>query len=268
MYAEYFGLAEMPFMITPDPRFLWYSEQHQEAKNKIVYHILSSAGPIYLLADIGTGKTTLARRIMTELEHDQTKQVVFVFAPKLPTTNAFLRFVMDEFGVKTDRSYSRSLKNFEAFLREQYTKGVSPVLLIDEAQNMTRDMLLLIQHLFNFSTNTEFLIQMVLFAQPELQPKLERLSSLKSRLNLAKLKPLDLPQTQAMMEFRWTVAGGKAFPFDDEAIAEVYRITQGVPRSIVKLANESLIKTVADGKRSVKKDAVIAAAAELAVGQL
>jgi type II secretory pathway predicted ATPase ExeA len=85
---------------------------------------------------------------------------------------------------------------------------------------------------------------------------------------LAKLKPLDLPQTQAMMEFRWTVAGGKAFPFDDEAIAEVYRITQGVPRSIVKLANESLIKTVADGKRSVKKDAVIAAAAELAVGQL
>ncbi|MBX3083956.1 MAG: AAA family ATPase [Anaerolineae bacterium] len=268
MYTDFFGLAEMPFMITPDPRFLWYSEQHQEAKNKIVYHILSSAGPIYLLADIGTGKTTLARRIMTELEHDEKQQVVFVFAPKLPTTNAFLRFVMDEFGVKTDRSYSRSLKNFEEFLKEQYKAGISPVLLIDEAQNMTRDMLLLVQHLFNFSTNTEFLIQMVMFAQPELQPKLERLSSLKSRLNLAKLKPLNADQTKAMMQFRWTVAGGKKLPFNDDAVSEIYRVTQGVPRSIVKLANEALIKTVAENQHTVTKDAVFAATADLAVGQL
>jgi general secretion pathway protein A len=268
MYTEYFGLAELPFMITPDPRFLWYSEQHQEAKNKILYHIVSSAGPIYLLADIGTGKTTLARRIMHELEGDKSKRIVFVFAPKLPTTNAFLRFVMDEFGVKTDRSYSRSLKNFEEFLREQYTKGVSPILLVDEAQNMTRDMLLLIQHLFNFSTNTEFLIQMVLFAQPELQPKLDRLSSLKSRLNLAKLKPLDLDQTRAMMQFRWTVAGGKTFPFVEDAVGEVYRLTRGVPRAIVKLANEALIRTVSEQKQNVTKETVTAAAADLAVGKL
>lgn len=268
MYTDYFGLAEMPFMITPDPRFLWYSEQHQEAKNKIVYHIVASAGPIYLLADIGTGKTTLARRIVTELENDKSKRVVFVFAPKLPTTNAFLRFVMDEFGVKTDRSYSRSLKNFEAFLREQYTLGVSPVLLVDEAQNMTRDMLLLIQHLFNFSTNREFLIQMVLFSQPELQPKLDRLVSLKSRLSLAKLKPFDLEQTRTMMQFRWSVAGGKAFPFSDEAVREVFRITQGVPRSIVKLANEALIRAVSAESSSVSREMIIGAAAELAVGKL
>src|ERR1041384_1181661 len=105
MYAKYFGLAELPFRITPDPRFLWYSDQHQEAKQKILYHINESAGPIYLLADIGTGKTTLAKRIVEELEEDKHKQVVFAFAPKIPTTNAFLRFVMDEFKVKTDRSY-------------------------------------------------------------------------------------------------------------------------------------------------------------------
>ncbi len=258
----------MPFMITPDPRFLWYSEQHQEAKNKILYHIVSSAGPIYLLAEIGTGKTTLARRIVTELESDKTKRVVFVFAPKLPTTNAFLRFVMDEFGVKTDRSYSRSLKQFEDFLREQYQRGISPVLLVDEAQNMTRDMLLLIQHLFNFSTNTEFLIQMVLFSQPELQPKLDRLTSLKSRLSLAKLKPFDLEQTQAMLRFRWTVAGGKHFPFEADAMTEIYRMTQGVPRTIVKLANEALIRTVSRQEHVVTKVTVTHAAADLAVGKL
>src|SRR5258708_21424305 len=170
MYAQYFSLSELPFRITPDPRFLWYSDQHQEAKQKILYHIAQSAEPIYLLADIGTGKTTLARRIVEELTNDKTKQVVFIFAPKLTTTNAFLRFVMDEFEIKTDRSYSKSLKNLETYLLEQYANGKSPVLLVDEAQNMTIDMLLLIQHLFNFSTNTQFLIQMVLFGQPELQP--------------------------------------------------------------------------------------------------
>ena len=156
MYSEYFGLAELPFRITPDPRFLWYSDQHQEAKQKIIYHITQSSGPIYLLADIGTGKTTIARRIMEELSVDKMKKVVFVFSPKLPTTNSFLRFVMDEFDVKTDRSYSKSLRNFETYLLEQHQNGISPVLLVDEAQNMTRDMLLLIQHLFNFSTNTEY----------------------------------------------------------------------------------------------------------------
>ncbi|MCZ7538798.1 MAG: AAA family ATPase [Anaerolineae bacterium] len=268
MYVDYFGLAELPFRITPDPRFLWYSDQHQEAKNKIVYHITESAGPIYLLADIGTGKTTLARRIVDELEEDKNKHLVFVYAPKLTTTNSFLRFVMDEYEVKTERSFSKSLKNFEAYLMQQYSEGVSPILLIDEAQNMTRDMLLLIQHLFNFSTNTEFLIQMVLFAQPELQPKLDRLSSLKNRLNLAKLKPFNLEETRSMLEFRWTVAGGKTFPFSDDAVQEIFRITQGVPRSIVKLANEALIKTVADERKTVSKDTITAAAAELAVGQL
>jgi general secretion pathway protein A len=263
MYETYFGLAEVPFRVTPDPRFLWYSDQHQEAKQKIAYHVSQSVSPIYLLAQIGTGKTTIARRIMEESSSDPTKKVVFVFAPKLTSTNAFLRFVMDEFEVKTDRSYGKSLKNFEQFLLEQYSKGISCVLLVDEAQNMTRDMLLLIQHLFNFSTNTEFLIQIALFAQPELQPRLHRLKSLQSRMSIAKLKPFNLNQTREMMQFRWTVAGGKELPFDNEAIEQVYRITEGVPRLIVKLANEALIRTAVEGKQLVTKDVVSHAASEL-----
>src|SRR5258707_813229 len=265
MYDKYFGIAELPFRITPDPRFLWYSPQHQEAKQKILYHITQSAGPIYLLADIGTGKTTLAKRIVEELSASKRQKVVFVFSPKLTTTNAFLRFVMDEFGVKTERAYAKSLRNFETFLIEQKKKGISPVLLVDEAQNMTHDMLLLIQHFFNFSTDTEFLIQMVLFAQLDLQPKLERLPSLKSRMALTKLAPLNLKQTKEMMQFRWTVAGGKTLPFDDEAIAELYRLTRGVPRTIVKLANESLIRTAVDKGTHVDKDTVMNAWLDLNV---
>lgn len=265
MYTKYFGLTEIPFRITPDPRFLWYSEQHLEAKNKILYHITQSAGPIYLLADIGTGKTTIARRIVQELTANNQGNVVFVFAPKLTTTNSFLRFIMDEFEVKTERSYAKSLKNFEQFLVEQKQKGVSPILLIDEAQNMTRDMLLLIQHLFNFSTNTEFLIQIALFAQPDLQPKLDKLDSLKSRLNIARLQPFDLKQTRKMLEFRWTVAGGEKPPFSEGAIKEIYRITNGVPRMIVKLANEALIRTAVDQHKQVSAEAVKAASIEIAV---
>lgn len=263
MYAKYFDLAEPPFRITPDPRFLWYSDQHQNAKEKILYHLTQSVGPIYLLADVGTGKTTLAKRIVEELSSSPKHKVVFALSPKLTTTNAFLRFVMEEFGVKTDRAYAKSLKSFERFLIEQKQEGISPILLVDEAQNMTRDMLLLIQHLFNFSTDTEFLVQMALFAQLDLQPKLNRLPSLKSRLNLAKLKPLDLKQTKEMMQFRWTVAGGKRLPFGDEAITEIYRISKGLPRLIVKLANEALIRAAVNKEHHVDKDTVIAAWTDL-----
>jgi general secretion pathway protein A len=265
MYAAYFGLTELPFRITPDPRFLWYSEQHQTAKEKILYHLTQSVGPIYLLADIGTGKTTLAKRIIEELSSDKRYQLVFAPSPNLKTTNAFLRFVMDEYGVKTERSYEKSLKNFQTFLLEQKRKGVSPVLLVDEAQNMSKDMLVLIQHLFNFSTDTEFLIQIALFAQLDFQPKLERLPSLLSRLNLAKLKPLNLEETRAMMQFRWTVSGGKKLPFADEAVVEIFRITGGVPRNIVKVAHESLIRAAVDGTKHVDKDTVMSAWLDISV---
>lgn len=271
MYESYFGLAEIPFRVTPDPRFLWWSDQHKEAKEKIVYHIIQSVAPIYLIADIGTGKSTLARRIADELEADTNREVVYVFAPNLKTTNSFLRFVMDEFGVPTDRAYQKSLKNFENFLIERHQNGVSPVLLVDEAQNMSRDMLILIQHLFNFSTDTEFLIQMALFAQPEIQKKLDRLKSLKSRLNVARLQPFErFEDIKDMMMFRWQTAGGKldTFPFTDEAIGEILRVTGGVPRLIVKLSNEALIKTAVDGADRVEPHTVAIASSEISVGEL
>jgi type II secretory pathway predicted ATPase ExeA len=152
-------------------------------------------------------------------------------------------------------------------LLEQYKAGLSPILLVDEAQNMTRDMLLLIQHLFNFSTNTDFLIQMVLFAQPELQPKLNRLRSLKNRLSIARLQPFDLGQTREMMKFRWQVAGGRKFPFSEEAISEIFRYTNGVPRSIVKLVNESLVKAAVDQRKSIDRGTIIAASAEMIIDE-
>jgi len=98
MYTDYFGLAENPFRITPDPRILWYSRPASRGQRQNPLSPHRKRCPIYLLAHIGTGKTTLARRIVEELSVDKSKKVVFAFTPKLPTTNSFLRFVMDEFG--------------------------------------------------------------------------------------------------------------------------------------------------------------------------
>ena len=101
MYTDFFGLSEIPYQITADPRFLRYSPQHREVKERILYHIITRKGPIYTFSDVGMGKTSVAKRIRDELVEDKTKRVVYVFAPKLTTSNALLRFVMDEFEVKT-----------------------------------------------------------------------------------------------------------------------------------------------------------------------
>ena len=138
MYSKYFGLFEVPFKIIPDPRFLWYSDQHKEAKAKIEYHISQKDGPVYLSAEVGLGKTSIAQRLRDEFATHKAKKVVLAFAPNLKTANQFMRFIAQEFEVKTARSYADTLRNFEAYLLEQYKAGTSPILLVDEAQKRLR----------------------------------------------------------------------------------------------------------------------------------
>ena len=262
MYTEYFGLLETPFKITPDPRFLWYSDQHKEAKAKIEYHLSQKDGPVYLSAEVGLGKTSIAQRLRDEFAADKSKKVVLAFAPNLKTANSFMRFIAEEFEVKTARAYADTLKNFEHYLIDQYKSGITPVLLVDEAQNLPHDTLKTIHHLFNFTNKSEFLLHMALFGQPELHKRIKRFRSLFSRMYMAKLHPFDLQQTEEMMKFRWTVAGGKKLPFEKQAIEEIYRLTGGIAREICKLANESLLRTVVEKKKVVDKDTVIGAAAD------
>ena len=262
MYAKYFGLSETPFKITPDPRFLWYSNQHKEAKAKIDYHLSQKDGPVYLSAEVGLGKTSIAQRLRDEFAADKSKKVVLAFAPNLKTANSFMRFIAEEFEVKTARAYADTLKNFERYLIKQYKAGITPVLLVDEAQNLPHDTLKTIHHLFNFTTKSEFLLQIALLGQPELHKRIKRFRSLFSRMYMAKLQPFDLKQTEEMMKFRWNVAGGKKLPFEKQAIKEVYRLTGGIARDICKLANESLLLTVVEKKKVVDKDTVIGAAAD------
>lgn len=262
MYSRHFGLTETPFKITPDPRFLWYSTQHKEAKAKIEYHINQKDGPVYLSAQVGLGKTSIAQRLRDEFAADKTKKVVLAFAPNLKTANQFMRFIAEEFDVKTARAYADTLKNFERYLIDQYKAGITPVLLVDEAQNLPYDTLKTIHHLFNFTTKDQFLIQMALFGQPELHKRIKRFKSLSSRMYMAKLQPFNHAQTKEMMQFRWTVAGGKKLPFDEAAIAEIYRLTGGIAREICKLSSEALLRTMVEKRKVVDEDTVVAAAAD------
>jgi general secretion pathway protein A len=141
---KYFGLNEHPFMTSPDPRFLYFSSQVKEALAKCEFMARDRIGPIYMYGPIGSGKTSLVRRLQEKLSQDKRYNIKLLISPNLKSSNAFLRLILETFDVKTERSYTASLANFEKFLIAQYQQQKIPVLLIDEAQYMNRDGLKLI----------------------------------------------------------------------------------------------------------------------------
>lgn len=236
----YFQLNEQPFRISPDPRFLYLSDQVKEALTKVQYMTAERVGPLYLYGPIGAGKTSILRRLYEQLQDGADRRVVLLFAPNIKAANAFLRLVMEAFGVKTERAFVASLRNFEAFLLEQYRAGVVPILLVDEGQNLSRDVLKLVHYLLNYETNTAKLLQIVLAGQEELAQRVLRYPELSSRMfpiAMIAMTPADL---RAMLEFRWLIAGGKANPFADEAYQAIFAASKGLPRDAVKLADETL----------------------------
>ncbi len=236
----YYGLNEHPFRISPDPRFLYLSEQVKEALAKVQYMTTERIGPIYMYGPIGSGKTSIMRRLYEQIHEEKKYNLVLLFTPNVKTSNAFLRLVMDAFKVKTERSYVQALNNFETFLIEQYQAGIVPVLLVDEGQNMTRDILKLIHYLLNFETNTEKLLQIVLAGQEELAQKVMRYRELASRMFPIAMNAMALHDIEDMIAFRWMVAGGKESPFTGEAYKEIFVASKGLPRDAIKIADETL----------------------------
>jgi type II secretory pathway predicted ATPase ExeA len=137
--VKYLELNEHPFTTSPDPRFLYFSSQVKEAPAKCEFMARDRIGPIYMYGPIGSGKTSLVRRLQEKLSYDERYKVKLLISPNLKSSNAFLRLILETFDVKTERSYTASLSNFEKFLVEQYQQNMIPVLLIDEAQYMNRD---------------------------------------------------------------------------------------------------------------------------------
>ena len=239
---EYFNLKEEPFRISPNPRFLYLNEQVKEASSKVGYMTKHRTAPLYMYGAIGSGKTSILRRLYEELKEDETYNLRLLIAPNVKTSMAFLRAIMDSFGVATDRAYDRSLKQFESFLIEQYRLGKVPTLFIDEAQNMTRDILRLVHYLLNFETSDAKLLQIVLTGQEELAEKVKRYQELRSRMIPIAINSMSPADLQDMLRFRWSVASGNTSeaPFTTEAYQEIFAYTKGLPRDAIKLADEIL----------------------------
>jgi general secretion pathway protein A len=255
MYEEFFGLREKPFRISPDPRFLYLAPQHQEVLSKCQYMISNKVGPVYVFGPIGSGKTSIARRIYQELSDDPAYRVALLSSPTLKSPNAFLRTIMDEFGVKTARAYDRSLKNFSEFLIEEYKAGRTPVLLIDEAQHLRRNILELIKFLLNYETNTQKLVQILLFGQNELATNIEAYEELKSRMFPTALAALNAKDTADMIEWRFRTAGGKKLPFQPAALTEVFRHSVGLPREVCRICDMALL--AAYNKKATRIDEAV-----------
>lgn len=239
---EYFRLDEEPFRLSPSPRFLYLNDQVKQATSKVEYMTKHRTAPLYMYGAIGSGKTSILRRLYEGLSEDETYTLRLLITPNIKTSNSFLRAVMDAFGVSTDRAYERSLKLFEAFLIEQYKQEKVPTLFVDEAQNMTRDILKLIHYLLNFETSDVKLLQIVLTGQEELSDKVKRYKELASRMIPIAINPMSPIDLEDMLKFRWSIASGNKseLPFSQEATAEIFAYSKGLPRDAIKLSDEIL----------------------------
>jgi general secretion pathway protein A len=265
MYEAFFKLKERPFSISPDPRFFYLTAQHREALTNCQYMITNRIGPVYVHGDIGTGKTTIARRLYQQLVDDLIYSVAMIISPNLKSANALLRLIMQEFKVKTEKKYDDALQKFGDYLQQQAIEGKVPVLFIDEAQLLKPDMLELIRFLLNFETNTQKLLQIVLFGQNELAYNLEQKRELKSRMYRSALASLTRDDMEKMIAFRFQVAGGEKHPFTDGALDELFRVSVGLPRNICKICDMALLRAYANGQAEVDTEIIRQTAEQLAI---
>ncbi len=262
---KYFALNEHPFMTSPDPRFLYFSSQVKEALAKCEFMARDQVGPIYMYGPIGSGKTSLVRRLQEKLSQEERYQVKLLISPNLKSSMAFLRLILETFDQKTERSYTASLANFEKFLVEQHKQSKIPVLLIDEAQYMNRDTLKLIHYLLNFETNKTKLLQIVLVGQEELGTRILQYKELASRMFPIVINAMSIDDLRDMINFRLNVAGYKEELFDDaeDSYKTLYTYTKGLPRDAIKICFELFIELASQGRRKATAKQV----EEIAKGQ-
>ena len=264
-YLEHFNLREQPFRLTPDPEFLYWSKQHARAKAYMESTIWLADGFVVITGEIGSGKTTLLQSFLSELEENIVYAVV---SQTQLTPTQFLQAVLTEFGFKPfNKSKVELLDMLKSYLIEQYSNGKKVVLIVDEAQNLTRKVLEEIRMLSGIETHKEKVLRIILAGQPELKETLDtpNLKQLVQRIRLRfHIGPLDQRELREYIDRRLAVAGREPNElFDEETFAIIHRFTGGVPRLINTLCDTALLCAFADEKPAVGADDIKAAIAEL-----
>lgn len=254
MYLSHFSLNERPFSISPDPRFLFMSNRYREALAHLTYGVEDGGGFVLLTGEVGTGKTTVCRCLLQQLPDDT--RLAFVLNPKLNSLE-LLATICDELDIPYP-SNCDSLKvltdKISEYLLKCYEKGLSVVVMIDEAQNIETEVLEQIRLLTNLETNQKKLLQIILVGQPELQEKLARreLRQLAQRITARyHLRPLNLKETMAYVLHRVKIAGGRKNLFTRGSIEVLHNRTAGIPRLINTICDRALVAASSRNKAQV-----------------
>lgn len=253
MYAHFYQLSENPFNLTPDPKFHYVNESTREAMASLLHGIKSRKGFITLIAEAGTGKTTLLKRIVDEIEGET--QIVFVFNPGV-SFDELLEFICTELGIET-RGCKRLhlLERLNQHLLEQLTAGRNVVVMIDEAQTLEDSVLEELRLLSNLETSKEKILQILLSGQPELDEKLRKpsLRQLRQRIGVrATLKPVQLGEMQAYVETRLRSAGAeRADLFTPASLKRIWQASGGIPRVINVICDNAMMIAFAEGQKRI-----------------
>ena len=268
MYAKFFGLRHEPFSIAPDPRYLFMSAQHREALAHLLYGLRGGGGFVLLTGEIGAGKTTVCRCFLERVP--RRCNVAYIFNPK-QTVEELLGSICDEFRIPRGEGAAPSAKQhvdaLNDFLLRTHAVGQNNVLIIDEAQNLSADVLEQLRLLTNLETAERKLLQIILIGQPELRDMLARpgLEQLAQRV-IARyhLSALSAKETAQYIHHRLIVAGlTRAAPFDRAAVQRIHALSRGVPRRINLLCDRSLLGAYASGAAMVDAAIVDKAAREV-----
>lgn len=259
MYSRFFNLREEPFSMTPDPRFLFLSAQHEAAIESLLYGIRQRKGFMTLTGEVGTGKTTICRELINRLDADI--EIAVILNPLL-SVYGLMKAINADFGnkVKNGRTVEEQLDGLHQFLLAQAKKGHNAVVLIDEAQNLSVEALEMIRLLSNLETDTQKLLQIILVGQPELETTLQshRLRPLNQRISIRHhLGTLNLDETRSYILHRMLCAGGEGqVNFENKALNHLYSYSGGFPRLINILCDRSLLEAYARRIRTISKSVV------------
>lgn len=266
MYKEYFGLKEPPFSIAPDPRYLYMSDKHREALAHLVYGIRSDGGFVLLTGEVGTGKTTVCRCLLEQVP--ENSDVAFILNPKL-SVEELLATLCDELKIQYPEG-NTSVKVFvdhiNAYLLDAHARGRKTVLIIEEAQNLSADVLEQLRLLTNLETNECKLLQIILLGQPELKEMLARpeLRQLAQRITARyHLGSLSKKEVAAYVNHRLAVAGTQSVLFPPATIDRLFHLSRGVPRLINLLCDRALLGAYVQGQHHVDTRTLTKAAREV-----
>jgi general secretion pathway protein A len=258
MYAEFYGLRELPFALTPDPRFIYFTPSHTEVMANLHYGIESGKGLVVVTGEVGTGKTTILRWMMQRL--DRTVLVAYIFNPRLSVPE-FYQHIAVLLDVQKWETKSELLMELGRGLESRHSRGLRTVLIIDEAQGLSPHVLEEIRLLSNFESDTAKQLQIVLTGQPELREVLNDpdLRQLKQRIALrCVIKPLpNIEETERYITSRLLVAGAERTAiFSPSAIDYIFRCSDGIPRTINNLCDNALLAGYAAGESTIDRSIV------------